>query len=285
MGFSLSRDGRLSRSEAGPLLEGVGVARSVDRDLQGGAVDLTEIVGRQIDRSRAEVLFEALQLASARDRNDPGLLGEEPGERDLRMRRVLLFCDPAKQIDQRLVRLPSLRREPRNDVAEVGTVERRALVDLPRQEALAQRAERNEPDAEPLEGALGALLDVLGPAADDLLPTGVERDPELGGDHHFPAEGSKGFADELFVREWPVDLGGVEEGDADVDRFPEESDHLLVVSSGTVAVTHPHAPESESRDFEPARPQFALLHHFSSTLEPRSARGARLEFLGIADAA
>src|SRR2546421_11982622 len=151
MGFSLSRDGRLSRSEAGPLLEGVGVARSVDRDLQGGAVDLTEIVGRQIDRSRAEVLFEALQLASARDRNDPGLLGEEPGERDLRMRRVLLFCDPAKQIDQRLVRLPSLRREPRNDVAEVGTVERRALVDLPRQEALAQRAERNEPDAELLE--------------------------------------------------------------------------------------------------------------------------------------
>ena len=49
---------------------------------------------------RSEVLLQALQLRGARDRNDPRLLGEQPGERDLRGRRLLPFGDPAEQIDQ-----------------------------------------------------------------------------------------------------------------------------------------------------------------------------------------
>ena len=57
----------------------------------------------------------------------------------------------AEQIDQGLVRLPGLRREAREDVAEVGAVERRVLVDLAREEALAQRAVGNEADPEFLE--------------------------------------------------------------------------------------------------------------------------------------
>ena len=60
--------------------------------------------------------------------------------------------DLAEQIDQGLIRFPRLRREARDDVAEVGTVERRVLVDLPREEALAQRAVGNEADPEFLEG-------------------------------------------------------------------------------------------------------------------------------------
>ena len=55
------------------------------------------------------------------------------------------------QIHERLIRLPILRREAWDDVAEVGAVERRGLVDLSREEALAQRAERNEADPELLE--------------------------------------------------------------------------------------------------------------------------------------
>src|SRR5207249_5804841 len=44
--------------------------------------------------------------------------------------------DLAQQINQGQIRLPSLRRKARNDVAEVGTVELRVLVDLSREEAL-----------------------------------------------------------------------------------------------------------------------------------------------------
>ena len=60
-------------------------------------------------------------------------------------------CDLAEQIDQRLVRLAGLRREARDGAAEVGAVERRVLVDLAGEEALAQRAERDEADPEFLE--------------------------------------------------------------------------------------------------------------------------------------
>ena len=56
-----------------------------------------------------------------------------------------------EQIDQRLVRLAGLRAEAGEDVPEVRAVERRVLVDLAREEALPQRAERNEADAELLE--------------------------------------------------------------------------------------------------------------------------------------
>ena len=92
-----------------------------------------------------------VQLRGARDRNDPRLLGKQPGERDLSRCRLLPFCDLAKQINQGLIRFPSLRRKARDDVAEVGTVERRVFVDLSREEAFAQRTEWNEADPEFLE--------------------------------------------------------------------------------------------------------------------------------------
>src|SRR5438270_4657096 len=83
-----------------------------------------------------------------RDGRDPWLLREQPRQRDLRGRRLLLLGDPPQQIDEDLIRLPVLRREARNDVAEVALVERRLLVDLARQEALPERAEGNQPDTQ-----------------------------------------------------------------------------------------------------------------------------------------
>jgi hypothetical protein len=80
---------------------------------------------------------------------------------------------------------------------------------------------------EPLERALGGLLDVLRPAvqARPLHPggdrSGTEVEPEFGGDHHLLAEGSEGFAHQLFVQERAVDLGGVEECDAAFHGCPE----------------------------------------------------------------
>ena len=109
------------------------------RDLRRGALDFAEIVGRQFDASGSDVLFQPMQLRRARDRNNPRLLRKQPGERDLRRCRLLLFCDLAKQIDQRLIRLPVLRRKARDDVAEIGAVELRVFVDLAGEEALCPR--------------------------------------------------------------------------------------------------------------------------------------------------
>jgi hypothetical protein len=60
-----------------------GVARPLHRDLGSRAIDLAEVVERQFNVNRSEVLFEAMQLRGARDGDDPRLLCEEPGERDL----------------------------------------------------------------------------------------------------------------------------------------------------------------------------------------------------------
>jgi hypothetical protein len=40
-----------------------------------------------------------MQLGAAGNRHDPRLLRQQPGERDLRGRRLLLACDALQQID------------------------------------------------------------------------------------------------------------------------------------------------------------------------------------------
>src|SRR5208337_1283413 len=93
-----------------------------------------------------------MQLRGARDRNNPRLLGQQPGERDLSRGRLLPFSYLAEKAHQGLIRLERLRREAGEGAAEVGAVEGRVFVDLPREEALAERAVRNEAYAEFLEG-------------------------------------------------------------------------------------------------------------------------------------
>src|SRR5438034_8132289 len=139
-------------SETRPFFKGFGVSRPLHRDLRGSALDVAQIVGRELDGSGSDVLLQAMQLRGTRDGNDPRVLGKQPGECDLSRCRLLSFCDDVQHIDQCLVRLPSFRRKARNDVAEVRTVERRVLVDLSREEAFAKRTKWNEPDSEFLEG-------------------------------------------------------------------------------------------------------------------------------------
>src|SRR2546425_6393374 len=122
--------------------------------------------------------------------------------------------------------------------------------------------EIDEVGLQSLERALDALLDVLGPTVRHLLPV-VDPEPELGGDDHLTAKGGKGFADELFVREGTVDLGGVEKCDAPFDGTPYKGNHLLLVTSRTVAIAHSHTAEPDRRDFQIALSKFALLHCFS----------------------
>src|SRR5207248_4330518 len=76
----------------------------------------------------APMFLEAIQLRGPGDRHDPWLLREQRRERDLRRRRVLPLRHLPEQIHQRLVRPARFRSEARHDPAE--------------------RAERDEPDAE-----------------------------------------------------------------------------------------------------------------------------------------
>src|SRR5439155_27305023 len=128
-----------------------GVPGPLHRDLGSLARDLTEIVRRKFDGRCSDVLLDARQLRSARDGSDPRLLCKQPCERDLSGCRFLPFRDAAKQINQGLIHLPSLRCEARDAAAEVGTGERSAFVDFPSEESLSKRTVRNEADPQFLE--------------------------------------------------------------------------------------------------------------------------------------
>src|SRR5437762_4734395 len=89
-----------------------------------------------------------MEFRGAWDGNDPRLLREQPCERNLSRCRLLPFCDVANQIDQGLIRFARLRREARESVAEIGTVECSVFVDLSCEKASAQRTVRNKADSE-----------------------------------------------------------------------------------------------------------------------------------------
>src|SRR5712671_649261 len=106
-----------SRSAAGRCFELLGVARAPDRDRGRSAFDLGEVVPRQLDIRRAEVLLEPVELCGTGNRHDPRLLPEEPRDRDLRESRVLLFRDSAEQVDAGFGR--SSTRAWSNDIARL----------------------------------------------------------------------------------------------------------------------------------------------------------------------
>ncbi len=94
-------------------------------------------------------------------------------------------------------------------------------------------------DLETLERALNSLLDMHWTTV-EAVPTAVRVDPEseLGGDHHPVPEGCEGLTDELLVGEGAVDLGGVEERDAELDGGADDLDSFLSIGWRTV---HPGA--------------------------------------------
>src|ERR1700722_5288466 len=67
---------------------------------------------------------------------------------DLSWRRLLLLGYPLEKVDHRLVRLRRLRREARQHRAEIALLDLSVLVHRAGQEAPAERAVRDQPDAE-----------------------------------------------------------------------------------------------------------------------------------------
>ncbi len=137
--------------ETGHLLDGFGVPGPVNLDGRRRVFELAQIVGRQLQRGRTEVLFEPVELGRAGDRHEPRLSGEDPGQGNLRRSRLLSLPDGGQEINQGLIGLSCLRREARERAPEVRAVELRVLVDRAGEEALAQRAEGHEADAQLLE--------------------------------------------------------------------------------------------------------------------------------------
>src|SRR3954467_4656299 len=96
---------------------------------------------------RCDVLVEAMTLRRSRDRHDPRLLCEEPGQRELRGRRSFPRREGLQPLDEGQVGLAVLLREPRHGVAKIARLERRLVVDRASQKALAKGTERYEADA------------------------------------------------------------------------------------------------------------------------------------------
>ena len=76
---------------------------------------------------------------------------KQPGERDLRRCGVLALCDSCEQVDVASVGSACVGIEAGDRVAEVVAFERRALVNLPGEEAFAEWTEGDEADPELLE--------------------------------------------------------------------------------------------------------------------------------------
>src|SRR6266567_526638 len=94
-------------SATGQLLQLFGVPCPFDLDLCGSAIDLMEIIGSEFEGNCSDVFVQAMQLRGTGDWHDPRLLGQQPRQCNLSRCRILLFCEPAKQINQALVCFPS----------------------------------------------------------------------------------------------------------------------------------------------------------------------------------
>ena len=87
--------------------------------------------------------------------------------------------------------------------------------------------------AEPREPLVARAPDGLGPAVDPARVgvVGIALDAELGGEHHLVAATLDGATHQLLVDVRAVDLGGVDEGDAEVEGPLDGANGLRVVGA------------------------------------------------------
>ena len=119
--------------------------------------------------------------------------------------------------------------------------------------------------AEASQRALDGCTDVGGAAvgAEGVPVAVVLHEAELGGDLHLVAAALDGASDELLAVEGPVDLGGVDVGDAELEGAVDGADGLGVVerSAGGVGAGHGHGAEADAGDHEVT--EVCVLHQTS----------------------
>src|SRR5215212_6086563 len=163
------RNRKLLRCSAvDPALHGFGVAVDGEVDLVGGAGDVCQVrIGElevggagdvcqvrigELEVGGGGVFAEAVGFGGAGDRHDRGVLGEDPGQRDLGGGGVQTCRDSGDDVDQGLVGGAGFFGEPREVVSEVSIGEAGGGVDAAGEEALAERAERHQADAQLEQG-------------------------------------------------------------------------------------------------------------------------------------
>ncbi len=102
-------------------------------------------------------------------------------------------------------------------------------------------------DPQPFQRSLRHALNLLRAAVHPGLGTGAlfaVFEPELGGDDHLAAERFQGFADQLLVRERPIDLRRIEKGHTVLDRLVHKGQHFLFVGR-LIAKAHPHTAQPQ----------------------------------------
>src|ERR1700676_3610627 len=116
-------------------------------------------------------------------------------------------------------------------------------------------------DAQPLQTVFAGLPHIVGLAADaaDVGITGIADNSELCGQHELVALALDRASDELFVLVGPVNISGVEKGDAEFERAMNGRDRFGVVASG-VKLRHAHAAEAEGGNFDAGTSKSAGFH-------------------------
>ena len=122
-----------------------GITIALHFDLCQRGANFSQIRIAKTDFCRADVLFEPVQFGSAGDRHYPGLLGQEPRQRDLGARHAFAVADFAHHVDNALIGLARLLREARQRIAEVAFIEMRLVIDRTRQEPLPSGANGTKP--------------------------------------------------------------------------------------------------------------------------------------------
>jgi hypothetical protein len=134
--------------------------------------------------------------------------------------------------------------------------------------------------AQPLEGTLDGDTDIRRATVDDArAAAGVRDEAELRRQHHTVAAVLDGPADEFLVGERTVDLGGVEVGDAEVQRSVDGANRLGVAAGSDVVVArHRHGAESYARDVKSADRD--VLHSVSTVAgSPTQSFARSIEFI------
>ncbi len=107
------------------------------------------------------------------------------------------------------------------------------------------------------ERSIDRLANVLAVQPDHLAV--FDLPAELRGDDDLVAFSAQRTADQLFVGVRPIDLGRVEEIDAEVQRAIDRGQRFLLVRR-PVRLAHPHATETFRGDNETLRSESAFVH-------------------------
>ena len=116
-----------------------------------------------------------------------------------------------------------------------------------------------------------------------MAPSAAADDAELGGEDDAVALALEGAPHQLLVGPAPVHVGGVEEGDAELQRVVDGLDRFRLAAAD-VEVGHAHAAEAEGRYLQ--RSELAVLHgDLSRVCFVRSVVRAHVSKLGTRGAA